>query len=116
MTRPGKLTANLIIGGAAHLPGMLAAYARTVPVIGLPIKPTLGDGMDSLLSITNMPKGVSTASVGINNGTNAALQAAKHIAVYDDGVRARLEMFIERAARESLANDENLRKQGEQDE
>ena len=45
------------LGGAAHLPGMVAAFAKTVPVIGLPIKPSIGDGMDSLLSITNLPRG-----------------------------------------------------------
>jgi len=91
---------------------MVAAYAKTVPVIGLPIKPTIGDGMDSLLSITNMPKGVSVAAVGVNNSTNAALQAAKHIAAYDDGVRARLEAWLEGKATESLENDRRL---GEED-
>lgn len=92
---------------------MVAAYAKTVPVIGLPIKPSIGDGMDSLLSITNMPRGVSVAAVGINNATNAALQAAKHIAVYDEAVRGRLEAYIARAANESLDNDRRLREEDE---
>lgn len=63
-------------GGAAHLPGMVAAYTE-LPVIGVPVKPSIGDGMDSLLSISNMPKGVPVATVGLNNSTNAALLAAR---------------------------------------
>ena len=94
---------------------MVAACAKTVPVIGLPIKPSIGDGMDSLLSITNMPKGVSVAAVGVNNATNAALQAAKHVAVYDEAVRARLEAYVDRAASESLENDRRLREEDKQE-
>ncbi|KAH6619216.1 hypothetical protein B0J18DRAFT_433544 [Chaetomium sp. MPI-SDFR-AT-0129] len=63
-------------GGAAHLPGMLASETP-LPVIGVPVKATHLDGMDSLLSIVQMPRGVPTATVGINNSTNAALLAIR---------------------------------------
>lgn len=53
-------------GGAAHLPGMVAAFAPTIPVIGLPIKPSIGDGTDSLTSMTNMPNGVPVLTVGVD--------------------------------------------------
>ncbi|KAJ4297269.1 hypothetical protein N0V88_004187 [Collariella sp. IMI 366227] len=63
-------------GGAAHLPGMLSSETP-LPVIGVPVKATHLDGMDSLLSIVQMPRGVPTATVGINNSTNAALLAIR---------------------------------------
>ena len=53
-------------GGAAHLPGMVAAFAPTIPVIGLPIKPSIGDGTDSLTSMTNMPNGVPVLTIGVD--------------------------------------------------
>lgn len=95
-------------GGAAHLPGMIAAFSKTVIVIGLPIKPTVGDGMDSLLSMTNMPRGVPVATVGINNATNAALCAARILAAGDERVRGKLEEYAASAGEESLANDRKL--------
>ncbi|KAK4105613.1 Phosphoribosylaminoimidazole carboxylase [Parathielavia hyrcaniae] len=63
-------------GGAAHLPGMLSSETP-LPVIGVPVKATHLDGLDSLLSIVQMPRGVPTATVGINNSTNAALLAVR---------------------------------------
>ncbi|KAK4697748.1 phosphoribosylaminoimidazole carboxylase, partial [Lecanoromycetidae sp. Uapishka_2] len=95
-------------GGAAHLPGMVAAFSKSVVVVGLPIKPTIGDGMDSLLSMTNMPRGVPVATVGINNSTNAALTAARILAADDQGVREKLEEYADRAGEESLENDRKL--------
>ncbi|KAK5997741.1 Phosphoribosylaminoimidazole carboxylase [Cladobotryum mycophilum] len=68
-------------GGAAHLPGMLAAYTP-LPVIGVPVKATHLDGMDSLLSIVQMPRGVPTATVAINNSTNAALLAIRILGAF----------------------------------
>ncbi|KAF4444536.1 hypothetical protein F53441_11099 [Fusarium austroafricanum] len=68
-------------GGAAHLPGMVSAYTP-LPVIGVPVKATHLDGMDSLLSIVQMPRGVPTATVGINNSTNAALLAIRIIGAF----------------------------------
>lgn len=98
-------------GGAAHLPGMVAAYAKTVIVIGVPIKPTIGDGTDSLLSMTNMPRGVPVLTVGVNNSTNAALGAARILAAEDEGIRAKLENYSAWAASMSLGNDRTLREE-----
>lgn len=95
-------------GGAAHLPGMIAAFSKSVIVVGLPIKPTIGDGMDSLLSMTNMPRGVPVATVGINNSTNAALSAARILAADDERVKGKLEAYADRAGEESLENDRKL--------
>lgn len=101
-------------GGAAHLPGMVAAFSKTVPVIGLPIKPTIGDGWDSLVSCTSMPRGCPVLTVGVNNATNAALGAARILAGWDDGVKKRLEEYVDRAEVESLENDRRLREEHEQ--
>ena len=67
-------------GGAAHLPGMLAAVT-TLPVIGVPVKTTALQGLDSLLSIVQMPKGVPVATVAIDGGRNAGLLAAQILAL-----------------------------------
>jgi 5-(carboxyamino)imidazole ribonucleotide mutase len=76
-------------GGAAHLPGMLAAKT-TLPVIGVPIPTQHLGGMDSLLSIVQMPRGIPVATVAIGNGTNAGLLAAQILALADDALAARL--------------------------
>lgn len=76
-------------GGAAHLPGMVAAMTAC-PVIGVPIKSKALNGVDSLLSIVQMPKGVSVATVAINGSENAALLALQMIALTDTQVRAQL--------------------------
>ena len=98
-------------GGAAHLQGMVAAISETVPVIGLPIKPTIGDGWDSLVSCTSMPRGHPVLTVGINNATNAALGAARILALWDDGLKRRLEEYVGRARAESLENDRRLQEE-----
>ncbi len=77
-------------GGAAHLPGMVAAMT-TLPVIGVPVRTSSLSGLDSLLSIVQMPRGVPVATVAINNATNAALLAARILSVGDDALAARLE-------------------------
>lgn len=79
-------------GGAAHLPGMVAA-ATPLPVIGVPVKGSTFDGMDSLLSIVQMPRGVPVATVAINNSTNAALLAARIIGSSDKAVQHRIEKY-----------------------
>jgi len=76
-------------GGAAHLPGMLAAKTQ-LPVIGVPIPTKDLGGLDSLLSIVQMPRGVPVATVAIGNATNAALLAAAILALGDDGLAERL--------------------------
>ena len=98
-------------GGAAHLPGMVAAFSKTVPVIGLPIKPTIGDGWDSLVSCTSMPRGCPVLTVGVNNATNAALGAARIVAGWDAGVKGRLEAYVNKAEEDSLENDRRLREE-----
>ena len=84
-------------GGAAHLPGMLASLT-TLPVIGVPVPLRHLDGLDSLLSIVQMPAGVPVATVGVGNARNAALLAARILAINDRELTARLEAFAERAA------------------
>jgi 5-(carboxyamino)imidazole ribonucleotide mutase len=76
-------------GGAAHLPGMLAAKTL-LPVIGVPIPTQHLGGMDSLLSIVQMPRGIPVATVAIGNATNAGLLAASILALSDDGLAERL--------------------------
>ena len=77
-------------GGAAHLPGMLASKT-TLPVIGVPIPTQNLGGLDSLLSIVQMPRGVPVATVAIGNAENAAILAAEILALDDPVLRARLE-------------------------
>lgn len=79
-------------GGAAHLPGMIAS-ATTLPVIGVPIALQQLDGMDSLLSIVQMPSGVPVATVGIGQAKNAGLLALRILSTTDDSVAAWLEKF-----------------------
>lgn len=77
-------------GGAAHLPGMVASLT-SIPVIGVPIKSKSLDGLDSFLSIAQMPAGVPVAAVAINGSSNAGLLAARILGVADGTVRQRLE-------------------------
>lgn len=94
-------------GGAAHLPGMLASQT-TLPVIGVPIKPSVGDGWDSLVSMSNMPRGVPVATVGVNNAVNGALLAARVLAVGDARIRSEVEKFVTQAEEEVLGKDARL--------
>jgi 5-(carboxyamino)imidazole ribonucleotide mutase len=82
-------------GGAAHLPGMLAAKT-TLPVIGVPIPTKHLGGLDSLLSIVQMPRGIPVATVAIGNATNAGLLAAAILALEDDALAGRLAAWRER--------------------
>jgi 5-(carboxyamino)imidazole ribonucleotide mutase len=91
-------------GGAAHLPGMLAAVT-TLPVIGVPVSLKNLDGLDSLLSIVQMPKGVPVATVAIDGARNAGLLAARILAVSDPDLRAKLEHFREAQAQSAKAAD-----------
>src|SRR6187431_1115742 len=79
-------------GGAAHLPGMLAAVT-TLPVIGVPVPLKYLDGMDSLLSIVQMPAGVPVATVSIGGARNAGLLAVRMLGVADAGLRAKMTAF-----------------------
>ena len=90
-------------GGAAHLPGMLAAKT-TLPVIGVPIPTQHLGGLDSLLSIVQMPKGMPVATVAIGNATNAGLLAASILALSDAGLAERLAAWRARQT-ESVIDD-----------
>lgn len=79
-------------GGAAHLPGVIAAYT-TLPVIGIPVATSLAGGLDSLLSIVQMPPDVPVAAVGTNAGRNAAILAVQILALADPLLRSSLEAF-----------------------
>lgn len=79
-------------GGAAHLPGMVAALT-TLPVVGVPVKTSTLSGNDSLLSIVQMPRGVPVATVAIGNSTNAALLAVRILALADDALAAALQQY-----------------------
>jgi phosphoribosylaminoimidazole carboxylase PurE protein len=88
-------------GGAAHLPGMAAALT-VLPVIGVPISATRLQGMDALLSIVQMPRGVPVATVAIDNAANAAFLAAQIIATGDPVLRGRLHDY-RRTLRDKVA-------------
>ena len=88
-------------GGAAHLPGMLAAKTM-LPVIGVPIPTEHLGGLDSLLSIVQMPKGIPVATVAIGNAQNAGLLAAAILALSDDALRERLAAWRQRLTRTVL--------------
>ncbi len=92
-------------GGAAHLPGMTAAKTH-LPVLGVPVESKALHGMDSLLSIVQMPAGVpvGTVAIGRSGAVNAALLAASIVALHDEGVRERLIAFRERQTAEVLSN------------
>jgi 5-(carboxyamino)imidazole ribonucleotide mutase len=89
-------------GGAAHLPGMVAA-ATTLPVIGVPVPLKYLDGMDSLLSIVQMPAGIPVATVGIGNAKNAGLLAARIIGSFDESVSKKVAELMDEARDESLS-------------
>jgi 5-(carboxyamino)imidazole ribonucleotide mutase len=96
---------EVVIAGAglsAALPGVVAAHT-VLPVIGVPIKGGAMDGMDSLLSIAQMPPGVPVACVGLSNATNAAVLAVQILAVGDPGLRTKLEEFKESFERDAAA-------------
>lgn len=88
-------------GGAAHLPGMAAAHT-SLPVIGVPVKGSSLDGVDSLYSIVQMPRGVPVATVGINNSINAALLAARILGAFDVQLRKKVEEYAKNAKVENL--------------
>jgi 5-(carboxyamino)imidazole ribonucleotide mutase len=94
-------------GGAAHLPGMVAA-ATPLPVIGVPRALDRLDGLDSLLSIVQMPAGVPVATVSIGGGRNAGLLAIRILAASDDALRAAMTRFQVELADSVLARDVTL--------
>jgi 5-(carboxyamino)imidazole ribonucleotide mutase len=94
-------------GGAAHLPGMIAAQTW-LPVLGVPVESRALKGMDSLLSIVQMPAGVPVATVAIGNGRNAGLLAVIILATANPKLQQQVLQFKTRMARESRAKNRNL--------
>jgi 5-(carboxyamino)imidazole ribonucleotide mutase len=94
-------------GGAAHLPGMLASHT-TLPVIGVPVESKYLKGLDSLLSIVQMPAGIPVATVAINNARNAGLLAISILGLCDAGIRDQLISFRKRQAASSRAKNRTL--------
>jgi 5-(carboxyamino)imidazole ribonucleotide mutase len=91
-------------GGAAHLPGVLAAVT-TLPVIGVPIALKALDGLDSLLSIVQMPRGIPVATVAIDGARNAGLLAVRMLAVADPALSEKIARFQEQLAEQVRAKD-----------
>ena len=94
-------------GGAAHLPGMIAAHTP-LPVIGVPVPTEWLRGLDSLLSIVQMPSGVPVATVAIGNARNAGLLAARILAASDADLRAKMLAYQAEIAAESRAKNDAL--------
>ncbi|UBU18786.1 5-(carboxyamino)imidazole ribonucleotide mutase [Nonomuraea gerenzanensis] len=95
-------------GGAAHLPGMLASVTP-LPVIGVPVPLRYLDGMDSLLSIVQMPAGVPVATVAVGGARNAGLLAVRILAASDAGLREKMVEFQARLKEQAYAKGERLR-------
>lgn len=95
-------------GGAAHLPGMLASVTD-LPVIGVPVRTKALSGMDSLLSIVQMPRGVPVATVAVDNATNAALLAARILALGDAELAGRVAQRTAEMKQMALDADERVR-------
>lgn len=96
-------------GGAAHLPGMMAAFTY-LPVIGVPVPSKNLNGLDSLLSIAQMPSGVPVATMAIGGAANAALFAIRFLALNNDAIKTRLISFINDQAQNSRAKNDRLSK------
>ena len=97
-------------GKAAHLGGVLAAYT-TLPVIGVPIKSSFMDGMDSLLSMVQMPSGIPVATVAVNGADNAAILAVQMLALEDASLREKLHRFKADMQAKVEAKDAKIRAQ-----
>jgi 5-(carboxyamino)imidazole ribonucleotide mutase len=94
-------------GGAAHLPGMVASLTA-LPVVGVPVETKSLKGLDSLLSIAQMPGGVPVATVAVGGGRNAGLLAVKILATSDDKLRLKLHKFMDDLAAESRGRGKKL--------
>ena len=99
-------------GGAAHLPGMLASVT-ILPVIGVPVRTSALSGMDSLLSIVQMPRGVPVATVAVDNATNAGLLAARILALSNPELAAKVAARTEEMKQMALDADARVRQAGE---
>ncbi len=102
-----------VAGGAAHLPGVVAAHT-TLPVIGVPVETHIAGGLDSLLSIVQMPLGIPVGSMpaGKAGGTNAALFAISIISTFDSARAKKLEAYRHSMADKIFKNNNSLQKEG----
>lgn len=98
-------------GGAAHLPGVIA-FLTLVPVIGVPIKSNFLDGLDSLLSIVQMPAGIPVATVAINNAKNAALLAVHILSIKYPELKEKLKKYREEIKNKVIEKNEKLQTLG----
>ncbi|MCL2517466.1 MAG: 5-(carboxyamino)imidazole ribonucleotide mutase [Oscillospiraceae bacterium] len=94
-------------GKAAHLAGVIAAHT-ILPVIGIPVKSSTMDGLDSLLSVVQMPSGIPVATVAIDGAANAAILAAQILALSDEAIADKLVAFKEKMATDVVEKDRNL--------
>ena len=97
-------------GKAAHLAGVLAAYT-TLPVIGLPVKSSTMDGLDSLLSTVQMPPGIPVATVAIDGAVNAALLAVQILSIKYEQLKIKLSDYKKEMASKVLESDKTLQKE-----
>ncbi|KAI0152035.1 phosphoribosylaminoimidazole carboxylase [Hypoxylon sp. NC0597] len=111
MSKSGCKVIIAAAGGAAHLPGMLASEVH-IPVIGIPVKASVLDGVDSLHSIVQMPRGIPCATVGIGNSTNAALLAIRILGGAYPEYAERMKRYQEKMKNEVLAKDEKIQATG----
>ena len=98
-------------GGSAHLPGMIASLTA-LPVIGVPIRGNSLDGLDSLLSIVQMPPGVPVATVAINGGKNAAILACQILGIENKNISEKVEKYKLQLENKVLSNASKLEKSG----
>lgn len=98
-------------GGAAHLPGMVAAHT-TLPVIGVPVMTKTMSGIDSLLSIAQMPPGVPVATVAVNGAKNAGILAAEILGISDPKIHTKVVAYKKRMEKSVLAKAKKLEKKG----
>ncbi len=98
-------------GGAAHLPGMIASET-VLPVIGVPVKASQLDGLDSLLSIVSMPRGIPVATVGIGNSTNAAILAARIVGTSDEKAQKWVASHLKKMDDDNMEKEQRLQREG----
>ena len=98
-------------GGSAHLPGMIASLTQ-IPVIGVPVESKTLKGIDSLLSIVQMPAGIPVATVAINGAKNAGLLAIEIISLFDEKINKKLKSFRENTHQSIRLKNDNLNKLG----
>lgn len=97
-------------GKAAHLPGVLAAFT-TLPVIGIPIKSSTMDGLDSLLSIVQMPSGIPVATVAVDGAENAGLLAVQILSVKYEALRDKLKAHKEKMKQDVIKKDQKIKEE-----